>query len=151
MKVTAEEAGRILRRRAQNLDREVMAAERDALEFAKKKAVELSSGPLTSAMLRQMGHPYRIGGSPPANPAIINAQHPGGFRDSWKVEGPRKQGAGLVSKIVNLAPYAGFIFGAPGGRSRMMARPILAAIAKSVSSWRYRRHLEATRKALRGD
>jgi hypothetical protein len=148
MKVTAQEAGAILRRRAQALDREVREAEKDALSYAVKTAEKLSSGPLTTAALRAMGHPYRIGGSPPANPAIINVQKAsGGFRDSWQTEGPRKQGAGLVSKLTNTAPYARFLF---AGTSRMIMRPILDSIRSRTSQYRYRKLQDATRKALSG-
>jgi hypothetical protein len=146
LKVTAQEAGAILRRRAQALDREVREAERDALQYAVKTAEKLSSGPLTTAALRAMGHPYRIGGSPPQNPAIINVQT-GLFRSSWQVNGPHDARGGLVSKLTNTAPYAGFLF---AGTARMIMRPILQAIQGRVSDFRYRKLQEATRKALSG-
>jgi len=146
VKVSAQEAGAILRRRAQALDREVREAEKDALQYAVKTAEKLSSGPLTSATLRTMGHPYRIGGSPPQNPAVVNAQS-GQFRGAWRVNGPHAARGGLVSEITNTVPYARFLF---AGTARMIMRPILDLIRKRTADYRYRKMQEAVRKALRG-
>lgn len=147
MKVTPQQAAVLLRRRAQALDAALRQAEKENLQEALRIARKLSSGTISSAQLRAMGHPYRLGGSPPAPPEIINAQS-GRFRDSWRATGPFATRGGLVSRLVNTAPWAAWLF---GGTARMIARPIGAAIQRRVVALRYRRLQAAAAKALLGE
>lgn len=135
-----------LRRTAQALNEEVRRAEADSVKEALRIAEELSSGGYSKAALRRLDHPYRIGGSPPADPAIINRQSKeGGFRDSWKIEGPRLTTKGLRTRLVNRAPHARFLF---EGTDRMIARPTPARIKQRLAKFRRRRYDEALRRSL---
>jgi hypothetical protein len=145
IKATPREAEVLLRRRVEAVDRAVRDSEKATLADALKIAQKLSSGPFTTAMLRALGHPYsRRRPNPPADPAIINVQT-GAFRAGWKATGPFNSRGGLVSRLRNLSPYAGFLF---SGTSRMIARPIAQAIQGRVRDLRYRRMREAVNRAL---
>jgi hypothetical protein len=128
------------RRRSTAFQPFARAAEKEAAEETLKVLRELSSGPYSSARLREMGHPYRLGGSPPADPAVINAQS-GKFRAAWVVQPPRKKADGLSTRIVNTAPYAVYLL---SGTDRMIARPILARMREKLRPIRqriWRQHL----------
>lgn len=128
------------RRRSTSLYPFARAAEREAAAETLKVLRDLSSGPYSSQRLRQLGHPYRIGGSPPIDPAIINVQT-GKFRAGWIVRPPRKQADGLSTRIVNTSPYAVYLL---GGTRHMIARPILARARERIRPFRrqvWRRYL----------
>jgi len=146
MKATPRQAEVLLRRRVQALSEAIRASEAESLKEALAIARKLSSGTISSAQLRRMGHPYRPGGSPPQDPAIINVQS-GQFRAAWRANGPFDARGGLVSQLVNTARYAALLF---SGTSRMIPRPIFQAIQRRVSQARYRRLKAAAERALRG-
>lgn len=133
-----------LRRRAIGLESVVREAEKQTAEEGLKIARFLSTGLYTLQALARMGHPYRQGGSPPADPAVIN-YHRGVFYRGWKVRAPRKSGGVLVTKLVNDSPIAKFL---SAGTRRMIARPILKAIRKRLTSKR-RKFLTAALKRSR--
>jgi hypothetical protein len=122
VKGTPQQIAVALRRFARAMEPAVQRAELESAKEAKKIAVRLSSGKLTTRQLRKLGHPYRKGGAPPQDPAIINRQSKsGGFRDSWKVGDPERTAKGSVVRLVNTAPHATFL---KTGTDRMIARPI---------------------------
>jgi hypothetical protein len=105
------------RRNADRLIPDLQKAEAELLQQAMLLAQQLSSGPYSSHQLRRMGSPYRRGGTPPADPAIINRQS-GRFLRSWKVQAAGK----LEERLVNMAPYSQSLF---GGTARMIPRPAM--------------------------
>ncbi len=116
------------------------AAEKESATETLRVLQELSSGPYSTSRLAQMGHPYRIGGTPPADPAVINVQT-GGFRAAWIVRPPRRSANGLSTRIVNTAPYAVFLL---SGTEKMIARPILGRMRERLRPIRqriWRQHL----------
>jgi hypothetical protein len=128
------------RRKSTSLQPFARAAEKEAAGETLTILRELSSGPYSSARLRQMGHPYRIGGTPPMDPAIINAQT-GKFRAAWRVDPPRKRADGLSTRIVNTQPYAVYLL---SGTGKMIARPILGRMREKLRPIRqriWRQHL----------
>ncbi len=137
-----------LRRATGGMERAAKLAEGASAEEALAILKQLSSGPYSAARLAQLGHPYRIGGSPPQDPAIINRQTPRtgeGFRDAWRIEPTRKRGEGLSTRIVNTKPYAAFLL---GGTSKMIPRPILGRMQERLRPARQRLWREALAKRL---
>jgi hypothetical protein len=142
---TPKQAEALLRRRAEQVDRAVRAAERENLRDALTIAQRLSSGPFAAAALRLMGHPYATRSPrPPVDPSIINVQT-GRFRAAWTATGPFTSRGGLVSRLVNRSPYAVLLM---AGTARMIARPIREAIQRRVRGLRYRRLRDAVTRAL---
>lgn len=121
-----------LRRRALTLEAAVRESEKQAAEEALKIARFYSTGLFSLERLAKLGHPYRQGGSPPQDSALVN-YHKGRFYAGWKVRPPRKSGTGLVTKLVNEWPIARFIL---GGTTRMVARPLLQRIRMKLKGKR---------------
>jgi hypothetical protein len=145
----AAEVAQKLQRMARNLRDNLKRAEADTTDEALRIARAYSRGQLDSADLRRLGHPYRKGGNPPADPAMINRRS-GAFASGWRSTPPRESAAGdLMSRLSNVAPKAGYIFGAGGGKSRMMARPILARVAQLLERRRQRRLTEKLQQTLK--
>jgi hypothetical protein len=135
------------RRTARLIDERVRKAERESAEQALKIARQLSSGKISSAQLRQRGHPYAARNPrPPQDPAIVNVQS-GAFRDGWKITGPRTSSKGLVTRLVNTSKPAKFL---GRGTSRMIPRPIADAITQQLRRDRKNRLARALRQALKG-
>ena len=132
-------------RRAVASQKSVRAAEKMSVDFALEVARELSSGPYKTAQLAAMGHPYRHGGRPPQDPAIINLQT-GEFYRGWRVIGPRVSGNDLATKLINQSRHARDL---ERGTSRMIARPILIRIRERVNPRRRALYKAALRLALR--
>lgn len=126
------------------VDKAVRRAEKESAENALQIARELSSGKFSSFQLRMMGHPYRIGGVPPADPAIINRQT-GRFYHGWRVLPPRKSESGILTQLVNESPYARYLL---RGTSRMIARPILVRIRERAEPRRRALYRAAIRRTL---
>lgn len=138
-----------LARMARNLTANLKRAEAQTTDDALALARAYSRGQLTEADLRRLKHPYRKGGSPPADPAIINRRS-GAFAAGWRSAPPRESAAGdLMSGLSNVAPKAGYILGAGSGKSRMMARPIMARIAKALERRRERRLAASLQQTLK--
>ena len=78
---------------------------------------------------------------------MINVQS-GKFRGAWKKDGPRTTATGLVSRLINTAPYARFLF---TGTRLMIARPIDKKVMEYMRGIRYRRLKAAIQKALSGE
>lgn len=141
------------RRRAQTLarigrglERAARNAERESAQEALRIARQLSSGPLTTAHLRRMGHPYaKRRPNPAIDAAIINVQT-GRFRDAWRIIGPRKTSAGLRTRLVNDSPYAGFL---ASGTATMIERPIEARLRERVQRQRAQSLVRGIERALR--
>lgn len=116
------------RRRTHKLEAWARKAEQESAKEILPILYELSSGPYTSAQLKAMGHPYRIGGVPPLDPAIINAQS-GAFRAGWRVRPPRLTSDSLQTRIVNKTPYAPYLL---SGTTKMIRRPILDRLRQRI-------------------
>jgi hypothetical protein len=135
-----------LRRMARNLKDSLRRAERDNARDALRLAKIYSRGQLTAADLRRLGHPYRKGGTPPADPALIN-RRTGLFARSWRVEGGNESAAGdLILRLSNSAPYAQAL---ERGTRRMQRRPILERVAQILQPARVRRLRKAIQRALK--
>lgn len=142
---TPIQAAGALRRMASRLRSEAEQAERQTLAQGLGLARSLSRGPYRAAQLRRMGHPYRRGGRPPADPAQINRQS-GVFLRSWRAEGPRNLAGTFSGRIVNSAPWAGFL---DRGTRRMIRRPIRERVLSLLRPARLRRLREAVARAIR--
>ena len=134
-----------LRRRLLDLEKAVRAAEKESAQEALAIARRLSSGPLSAGDLRRLQHPYSTARSrSPQDPAIINVRS-GRFRDAWRVTNPRRTAGGLVTRLINTAPYARYLL---FGTRRMIARPILKRIQEILAPKRaaiYRKQLRRVR------
>lgn len=133
-----------MRRKALAFEGAVRDAERQSAQSALEIARELSSGRFSTAQLRALGHPYRIGGVPPQDPAIINRQS-GRFYHGWRIIPPRQSQGGLVTRLVNDSPQAKRL---SRGTSRMIARPILQRIAERTRPRRRALYRAAIRQTL---
>ena len=131
-------------RKARQLDQGMRDAEQQSARTALEVAHELSSGRFSAAQLARMGHPYRIGGTPPQDAAIINRQS-GEFYRGWRVIGPRRAGSSLTTKLINESPNAQRL---QRGTSRMIARPILVRIGQRVEGQRRALYRATLRRTL---
>jgi hypothetical protein len=126
------------------LSRALWDATDGSAEHTLRIARELSSGPFSSRNLAMLGHPYRIGGRAPMDPAVINRQS-GRFYRGWVIVGPRQEGGGIGARVINLVPYSRELF---AGTRRMIARPTLVRIEQRTRERRRTLYKAAIRKAL---
>jgi hypothetical protein len=130
--VTLEEAAAAFGRIADEMEAAARQVTTESLDDALATARALSEGTLTRQTLRSLRHPYRHGGAPPQDPAIINRQG-GGFAGAWQIEG---------GKVVNRSPQAEWL---RAGTPRMIARPTVERVEEQVGP----RHQERAERALR--
>lgn len=147
--MTPDQAIAALTKKRLELIRNLRAAETKSLREGKTIAMRLSSGVLSTAMLRRLGHPYAATHSAlTQDPWIINRQT-GLFRRSWRTKIGPFSGAGvnrIDSEIWNEAPYAMFL---ERGTKRMVARFILARVIKELAPIRRANMQDAVNKTLR--
>lgn len=144
LKLSPIEAELYLKRVTNQLKIKLARALAQTLREGREFAVQMSSGDVSEAELRRMGHPYakrhyRNGkwgarrtnapAVPFGDPAVINAQTADeGFREHWKTEGPNYApggGGGLMGRIYNDSDHAGFL---ESGTRFMIRRPIEEAV-----------------------
>ena len=140
--MTLTEAADHFGKMADGLTSEAQRVTRDTLADVFAAARLYSSGGLSSRRLRQLGHPYRLGGTPPQDPAVINVQS-GEFRAAWEIV---PAADGLSGSVVNQTPQAEFL---RRGTSRMIARPLVERVEEEVMP-RHQARVEAALKALLG-
>ncbi len=114
--MTPLEAARLFERAAKRLPGEIQAAESRSLLALKAAAERRSQGPLQTADLVRMAHPYarrrlRL------NPDIIN-KWTGEFLAGWRTDPPRLVGGEVRSSLFNVTLKArgleqGLVFGRP--------------------------------------
>jgi hypothetical protein len=142
--VTPAEVAQALRRKRDALRANVLAAEEVTVKQAIGAAVVLSSGTLTEKDLAAQGHPYARRRPTSPHPEVINAQT-GLLRASWRWDGPKWTGGGVVSRVYNTSREAGFMT----GTRLMIPRPIVEAVKKKVLPGRARRLRKALKAALK--
>ena len=125
------------------LPKRLVAAEAVTLQEAKARAILLSSGTLLTAELRRRGHPYARRNPTSPNPQIINAQT-GVFRQAYTTPPPVATASGITARVVNLAPYSGYM----RGTRLMVARPLPQAVQLAVRVRRLARTAGAIRTAF---
>lgn len=127
----------------------VSAAEAEALEDAKREALASSSGPLTRRDLRRMDHPFaRRHGEAQADPEIINTGR-GDFAREWSTSAVTNSGDGTEADLTNDSESAHWLSRGGRGKSKMVARPVIARVARLVSESRKVRTMQAFREAGR--
>lgn len=131
-----------MRARIENFPAAVRRAEEQSGVAFVKRARTLSQGGFASKILTQMGHPYRIGGSPPHDPAIINMQS-GRLASSWQFRVSPQAGE-IQLTVFNTAPYAKFML----GTRMMITRPILQRVYELEQPARIQRLRYATQDVL---
>lgn len=102
------------------------------VEDAYGKALDLSSGPISAALLRQMDHPYaRRHGTPLRDPTVINRQT-GAFYAGWERIATQVgvDAAGGVRNVSWVGPYLEQANGGPN--SRMVPRQLTKAVIADV-------------------
>ena len=125
----------------------VAAAEGKALEDAKREALASSSGPLTKRDLRRMDHPFaRRHGQALTDPEIIN-KGGGDFYRDWQTEPVTATGDGTEGRLFNDSKSAHWLSRGGKGKSKMVARPVIARIKRLVQPERKRRTLAALKQA----
>jgi hypothetical protein len=127
------------------LPQEMMRAEEDNARTALNTILRYSSGEISAAELRLLGHPYGIGRTPPQDPAIINVQTEE-FVNSWHQDGPRVQQDGSITTVFeNTSEHAKYL---ELGTSRMIPRPLVEAVVAEVEPIVNARRDEAFSRAL---
>lgn len=142
--MTPAQAAARFARVGRELEANVLAAEAVTVKQGKAEAVRLSSGPLSTAQLRRMGHPYARRAPTSPNPQVINVQR-GAFRAGWTGDGPTVTAGGVVSRIYNTSGEAKYLL----GTRTAIARPIREAIIKAVQPDRIKRLNRAVRQAVK--
>jgi hypothetical protein len=127
------------------LPQEMMRAEEDNARTALNTILRYSSGEISAAELRLLGHPYGIGRTPPQDPAIINVQTEE-FVNSWHQDGPRVQQDGSITTVFeNTSEHAKYL---ELGTSRMIPRPLVEAVVAEIEPIVNARRDEAFSRAL---
>ncbi len=127
----------------------VAAAEAEALADAKREALASSSGPLTRRDLRRMDHPFaRRHGEALEDPEVIN-QGKGDFVRAWSTSSVSASGEGTEADLTNDSQSAHWLSRGGLGKSRMVARPVIARVARLISESRRIRTMEAFRSVGR--
>ena len=140
MKVALERAAAALRKKAEEIQRRVRAAEQDSAREALAIARAYSSGPFSARQLAVLGHPYASRAPhPPGKPSVINRQT-GAFRAGWRIVR-----AGDVTRVVNDSRLAPLF--ARGTRT-MIRRPIARAVAQAIRQKREKRLRAAVKAGL---
>lgn len=118
-----DRAANDLRKFKGRLENEIDKAETQTAREGLKKAVQQSSGRITTAQLRREDHPYaKRHKKAKRDPGIINSQT-GEFKSEWHVEKGRTIENGPA--IVNFSRKAGWL---QAGTRTMVARPIEKAV-----------------------
>lgn len=129
------------------LPREMLRAEQDNARTALNTILRYSSGEISAAELRLLGHPYGIGRTPPQDPAIINVQTEE-FVNSWHQDGPRVQQDGSITTVFeNTSEHAKYL-GAPEGTPTMQPRPLVPRVLGEIEPIITARRDEAFSRAL---
>lgn len=147
--MTPREAAAHFRSVPDRLRRELAAAEAESVAELVEHAEDLSSGPHSTAELRQMDHPLaKRHGYPRLDPTIINVQT-GGFVSAWRGEGPAESGDGLSSRVFNVDRKARYLEQPDGGaKSPMFARHPHERAADETAAAREARLADAIERAL---
>jgi hypothetical protein len=144
--MTPQEFARSLQKKADLLEKEIMAAERQTLTEARAEAIKLSSGRLTATDLARAGHPFaRRAPDAAYDPSVINART-GLFKRSWIGILPRVIGGKIVTRLKNFSPEAKYM----AGTKFMVPRTVGAEVKKRVQPRRLRRLRAAVKRALKG-
>lgn len=143
---SAKELATLTRRAAERIVDEAFRAEVANAEDAIHELMLYSAGQFSLAQLAAMGHPYRRGGQPPQDPAIINRQT-GLYAASWEQDGPKWAGDHIVTTIENTAPEAAFL--TAQGTRKMIGRPIVESVAEEIRERCEERRRQAMERALR--
>ena len=132
---TPKKAAALLRALPALLEKAALQEQRDSLADAQRLLIQQSSGTVSLAELRRMGHPFARR-APQASPdaAIINDQG-GAFRKSWRKVAPVRSGDFVTSRVVNTDPKARFM----NGTKTMVKRPIIAAVEAKLKPIRKNR------------
>jgi len=135
-----------LRRIASAIVAESLKAETETIRELAKRAVKITSGPLSTAELRKRDHPYarRHGRITRASPWLINRQS-GALVADWTTGLPVLQGGRIHSYVMNNNEVIGYL---TDGTSKMLPRHIDDRLLGQIQSFRYRRHELALARAL---
>ena len=139
----ADAAGHF-KRSAAALRANLLSSEAATLKEATAQAVTFSSGTLTTATLRRMGHPYAVRNPIAPDPGIINAQT-GVFRSAFTSSPPSASGGVITSSIVNASKVAGYL---ANGSRFMIARPLAVKVQIAVQPARLARTQRAVALAF---
>ena len=129
--MTPDEAADRLERAAADLRANLEEAESRNLQDLFETALRFSSGPLSTAELARMDHPYaRRHGKAKEDPAVINRQS-GAFLAAWQTEGPTWAGDDLTGSLFNTDWKAPLL---EAGTRYMFARPLPEAVEEECAS-----------------
>ncbi len=132
------------RQRAAAVVPAVLRAEELSGRAMVKRARALSQGFLRTATLRALGHPYKIGGEPIIDPAILNRQS-GNLQWRWQSR-VTFNGRGTQLTLWNTAWYAQFL---ATGTAHSIPRPILDAVIRLEQGARIARLRAAQREVMK--
>ena len=123
---------------------EVKQAQKDNAALVLQKVKQFSAQRFFSLpQLRSMGHPYAVRDPrPPVKPHIINRQS-GAFYGAWHLR-VLSNAQGVFASVYNSAPWARYMVG--GGKSKMIARPILDEALRRTQAQRDRNLRNARRR-----
>ena len=118
--MTPSQAGAELRREARKILEQAERADMRTLRAAMTEAVRMSSGSRSTQELQKIRPgAYAVSrGEPLFDPAVINAQNEGGFREHWRIDPKRTDND--TAALVNDSDVADFM----KGTSKMVERPI---------------------------
>lgn len=143
--MTPEQAAAALGNLGKDLERGAEQGANRALKLLREAAIRRSEGPLSTAELRRLGHPYaRRHGRPRRDPNTVNQQSED-FRNAWETEGPDEQGGILAGSVFNTDPKAELL---KDGTDAMFARAPHEAALRDVEDEIGRVYVSAISRAL---
>lgn len=115
-----------LGRRRRQCEKDVKAVLKSEITAAKKFAMSLSKGSISSLALARMGHPYATRNPRPPQPTEIINRQTGLFLNSFVTQSKTSNGTGeMWAWLVNTAPEAKYLV---SGTHKMIVRPIDKAV-----------------------
>ncbi len=127
----------------------VAAAETQSATDLKNLATKQTSGTITTKQLRRMRHPFaRRDPQTPLNPAVVNKQS-GQLRAGWRILPIKASRTGTRTGVTNASVHAKLVKRAGSGKSKSVARPLVAAIFRKIRPERTARLRAALRKVIK--
>lgn len=147
--MTPEAAAAALKRRATALRPQARQALDAIVTVGERAALLASSGSLSTAQMRRVGHPYATRRSMTGLAAAFINDQGGPFARSWGIRRSQPAASGYRASVFNRDPKARFLVGRTRPKSKMVLRAIDLLVRAQMQRIARRTLVAALRKALK--
>lgn len=140
IRLTPNEGAAYLVRSSERMRERLAKAETENATEARLLAVQLSSGQFHSPGAYSRMFRSNV------DPSVVNVEF-GAFHAGWRQSTPQRDGSGLETRVGNVSREAGFIL-APGGTRKMVERPLLDRVTRTIRARVQERRTKAIEEAL---